>query len=1019
MFDSVINYLPQALDPGQDTKNPLIYFTQTMSRPTQDQPPRKITIPPKEEAPSSLRCKTCDGKLTRKDKGVCRDCREKGQCLCIECNAVTKKPVNSKRWTGKCDRCFYGDKYKEHKKPKNKSGTRGEKKDKLIKKSNSNYQPKIDTFNSNVASGTAGNVTKDLSHDSEDDSENEPNPKRKSNKIGRPIIDFTFDDDSDSDSIEDDGFEDLEDFEYATMRSIFGYEFRVTKHGRLPRKLIAMIIPYTCTVNTMTFRQYELLLKSDPAISKYMVKYATTHGLVAHQYLLEEYRNYYFNYKQKQGEYMVDLNRANANVFEKQRRIYGLHQKEEAFNPRLKAAAKYLLYIVLAYMGYKFIRQRVTKFSGQLVVGLVSQLKKSQLFLLFNWFVPNTSRTNPPHTLFHTFPNFSRYLEEIIKSFPYGYKVVATLEFLKYGHWGTYKWHKDSSQWDILTRLERHKLRQEKPEIDNVNVVEYNNFINMGIPPNFEENICTMHTPHLNPFPLPVPKEKTGIKPYVQLSQTTADPFPPNMEGIFPMCMPLTTMGRPANTWNNKCATIYERVTQYPNSKFADNTNHRTELIKIARNMPLDHVDNPDWFENLRPEQKRNLEKVRNNINNGIHDKTITCQIKNDEVINAKDKRVARFVFNLSGEDFYRQGKITSEISHWLSDYWGYHANNGFTKTVGDKSYENKIYFTCGATSNLLDYFVNKIINDKVQGQLVMGDDTWMYKPEGYVIENDFSRYDRTHHRGLRNIFNIVLVNNGYSDLARDRQEMYEDRIYKMKHDVKKGEPKLPPVDKIHGTQEKVDQLLTGEPGTCLVNSFTNALTSTYILSEPITDPIAFKNEAVKTFEECGLICKDMIIHKEISDATFLKGAFLMGIDNKYHWIRLPSFLSKFGKVLKPHATISKIKEPSKRAASLLKAQWMGYGYMETNWFYKEINKHILRICGNVNFEKIELESWQIKQDPVYISDQEWNNFMARRYNITWIEMNEYLEQLSKISQELLPCVYYSSVIQTLLERDY
>jgi len=957
----------------------------------------------KRKSQNVTECVGCGSQYNSEKGRVCPSCQTKRQTSCLSCNMLIKKPANTKNWSGLCNRCFHGDDYAPKKDKQDtrskKSPTRREKRDKLLNKSRAAFVPQHNNFQPNVNVGVAGNVN----------IPDAPPPPPLNNPNRPPInaVEIDNDDESEESTEEDCEMEEEEEFEYVTTRHFaWIFEYKVKRKGTLPKSLLKLVIPYQNTVNTMTYRQYELLLKSDPKISDYMTEYSTRYGLSQWQKLLEQYRNFFFCYKQRQAEYMLRLNRGNANVFETQRNIYSTHTKPPVFNPWLYGAIKTGIYVGASLLTYYYVRG---KFRDMHALG-AGEWKTI-------WF---GSRRFPgrdlPHTLIHTFPNFSRYLEEIIKSVPYGYKIVAYLEYLKYGHWGTYNWHKQSSTWKFSDRLRKHKNKQYRPERTGTLFNAYCTYVHTGNPPQYEPIVEEFHAPYLPARKLPIPKGSQENKPYQVLSPLKADDDD-NYEGIYPMMYCVNSMVRPAATWDNQCATILERITLHDNSKFKKIT-HKFHLLDIVKDMPISHIDDPDWYRNLTKIQKDNIKKTKEKHDNGITESVINCQIKNDEIINGLNKSVARFICNLSGEDFYLQGKITSEISHWLSEYWGPHANNGLSYN----GFNNKIYFTCGATSSSLDAFVNHLIDNGLTGQLVMGDDTWMLKLDGprmYVIENDFSRYDRTHHRGLRDIFSKVLINNGYGELVTLRDNMYKKDL-NMKTKVKKGHGKLPNCNYIYGKKTRVDQLLTGEPGTCLVNSFTNALTATYIFNEQILDVVKYKQDAIETFDECGLICRDMAIHTTISAASFLKGAFLLGNDEKYHWVRLPSFLSKFGKVLKPHNIIMKnAKNPNDRARKLLKAQWLGYGNMKTNWFYRALDAEIVRICQDVKTEKECLEFWQIEQDLVDIPYDIWNDFVFQRYGLTIDDMEQFISTLQTIDPIMLPCIYYAPMIDALVERDY
>jgi len=956
---------------------------------------------------------------------------------CTKCPAIFLRDGIKKHWRT-CEKCYRGNNYN----PKLDLANRKEKKKILINKSEKNFIPQHTQMNSNVGVCSAGNtnVSNQVNVDGEDyaiEIENNnvnnnnnnnnppppqhPLPDRPINKIQMPI---EGSDDNGEKGEEEEGkydFDDVEAFQYATVKIWLFMEWRTYKWDVLPKDFIKYIMRYQYTTNTLSYRTWQGLLKSVPFIVKYIAAYYQQHTLYDTQQFIESFHNFFFSHKQNMARYTFDLNAANSNTYEMTRKVYNTHSTQrplsgtDIFWSKLCVFLKYTTLVAVTCLAgvytYQGVKKKLKHFGENIISSTIGDP------------IINEQEYDGPHTLIHTFPNFSRYLEETIKIFPKGWWLVSALERFKYGHWGTYNWHKSSVSMGFWDRVRKHKMKQYRPEKQGNLFQAYTAYVLNGITPAYDEIIEEMHSPYLPSRILPIPKDiKTNV-PYKVLDVNTAfDDI--NYEGIYPMMYCVNTMVRPAASWDNQAATIIERITIHTNSGF-DNVMtmrgdmHKRNLKSIVKDFYISHVDNPEWYNDLSSVQKKNIHEVIKKHEQGIIETTINCQIKNDELINGKIKSVARFICNLSGEDFYYQGKLTSEISHWLSDFWGYHGQNGLKY----KTFDNRIYFTCGSTSKTLDTFVNTLLENGQTGQLVMGDDTWLLKNDGpniYIIENDFSRYDRTHHKELRDIFHEVLYKNGYAELVEQRQRMYKKDL-QMKVKGKKIDVKLPNPNYVHGTKDRVDQLMTGEPATCLANSFTNALTSTYIFNEPIKDPTIYKSETIEVFRQCGLICRDMEIHTEISAATFLKGAFLLGSDHKYHWVRLPSFLAKFGKVLKPHNMILTDKKLSAniKAKMLLRAQWLGYGDMSTNWFYRQIGHEILRITAGTNVTPAQLDFWQVEQISCDIPNDVWNDFMFQRYNITEEEMKGFVDILKSIEPIMLPCIYHSRLIPSLVDRDY
>jgi len=298
--------------------------------------------------------------------------------------------------------------------------------------------------------------------------------------------------------------------------------------------------------------------------------------------------------------------------------------------------------------------------------------------------------------------------------------------------------------------------------------------------------------------------------------------------------------------------------------------------------------------------------------------------------------------------------------------------------------------------------------------QLLMGDDTLLINRFlGRITENDFSRYDRTQSKRLRQIVDRILINNGYGHLVILRQKMYKKRLTfsRNKKHCREQLPSITDLDK-----KKPDMRLTGEPATCLDNSIINAWITTICIH--LVDQRICPNmeEAYKQF---GLVAK-VNDKPYLHQTTFLKGVFLLDENTRYAWVRLPSFLLKFGKVLTDIRSITqKTWTDKKKCQVVLMSQWRGYGQMKTNWFYKRIGEEIERICEFVDAEPTPLDQYHITQDRTWICDVEWNQFMMDRYQMTPEHMEKIIDTYSQVQPDDLPCMIHCSESLMLLDRDY
>jgi hypothetical protein len=208
---------------------------------------------------------------------------------------------------------------------------------------------------------------------------------------------------------------------------------------------------------------------------------------------------------------------------------------------------------------------------------------------------------------------------------------------------------------------------------------------------------------------------------------------------------------------------------------------------------------------------------------------------------------------------------------------------------------------------------------------------------------------------------------------------------------------------------------LTGEGHTCLSNSLCTMAAQYAIIGD---NPHSDVNLYVARYNYLGLKAK---LSKSMEFPTFLKGVLLRDPGGELVWTRLPSFVLKFGKVLTSIDTIVKHKVTyDEKCKRMLLAQWLGYGNMQTNWFYINIDLEIKRICQECYTRKTYVmephEPWKIKQSPTYVDSDEFDRFMLSRYNIDSTEMDDFLNLLGEITD--LPVVYTHPISRKLI-ADY
>jgi hypothetical protein len=201
----------------------------------------------------------------------------------------------------------------------------------------------------------------------------------------------------------------------------------------------------------------------------------------------------------------------------------------------------------------------------------------------------------------------------------------------------------------------------------------------------------------------------------------------------------------------------------------------------------------------------------------------------------------------------------------------------------------------------------------------------------------------------------------------------------------------------------------TGEAATCLANTITNFLITMLALTSE--DP-------TQTYCDCGVIPK---LYYKDRYTTFLKGVWLIGDDQQYHWTKLPSFLSKFGKTLTdPLTCFSRKHSVSRRYCQFLYGQIMGYGAFANNSFYKTIETEIHRLCFQRISNKVKLawNPWEIKitDNPADVT-ADFLDFCFQRYKMTDFEMQKIIAVYQNMKQ--IPCLFHSPEMTEMGRRDY
>jgi len=781
-------------------------------------------------------------------------------------------------------------------------------------------------------------------------------------------------------------------FTYKTTRYFLRYyPYSVTKKSSLPMLLAQHMLRKMNNLTSVNRLSWEDFINNDQHVRDY-INYRLHIGK-DYSSTINRLNNLWYAYRQPVLKNDLLVSMANSKYADKRRTVSKMLSNKHENHALKKLLLATAAFVLAAYLIWR------------------RRPKPEYYYELFNFFGDwHMQRVwnKQQHTLITTFPRFSVYLEEWIKCIPIiGWRFIAVLERVKYGNWKTYEWHKKSMQWPRSTRVEEHFIINRTP---STHEQQYEQFTLTGKTPEYETGFQPCQRREFPSQKLPKVLNSNIVRGYATVDKPVGRKDFSDSAGTFVALWPVSTMVRPGNTYENQVACVRERLTSHVNS--CVHFSAVDPLNEIAQQIVLSSTPIDDWYHELSARQKRNIDQAELDIQEGTNLTMIPMMIKGDEVINGHEKMVPRPLFNVSGVDFLAMGQKTSEIGLWLStESWNslgegvlHHAN---VTTVP--------YFTCGASSSTLDQFVRLAVDgrDRIY-QLLMGDDTLAIdKYKNRVIECDFSRYDRTQSRFLRDLVNQILERGGFSELLQQRLRMYAKTLFFKRNKTKCREP-LPKMQDADGWP--LDMRITGEPATCLDNSIINAITTAYAFSQGN----ATKSELEAAYLKCGLIAK-IKIHSGLFGSTFLKGAFLDGSDGYPHWIRLPSFLLKLGKILTDPNNIYKKKSVVFQSCAILYSQWLGYGNMKVNWFYAEIDKQIRRICHQCTktVEAEKLPDWKVIQSITWIDHTVWNKFMLERYNISVDEMFVLLDAFKEVQPDSLPGTVYAPMLLKLRDVDY
>lgn len=578
--------------------------------------------------------------------------------------------------------------------------------------------------------------------------------------------------------------------------------------------------------------------------------------------------------------------------------------------------------------------------------------------------------------IFDSIPRASIVIEEVVKCFPGGWFLVGYVDDFVHASVHRLKWHKKSMRYGFIERYKQHVSHNfscSHPDwLDQINeglsepMTEYDfSYVSPG---------HVVNTLPLSHCPKDYPLEKAGD---MALQRKTCIKY-------FPILYPVTELVSYDSTAENYQAAVVMRVLF---DKASRANNFLWQSLKLPTHV-FEYVPNYDnWFNSLKPIQKKKVARHKEALENGERIDTRTkVFVKTRELIKPK---YPRLIFNVSPKYLLLLGDFLSQLSDSL--YTLFPSEPTYTIDSNLTFY----YISKFSTTKLNDYFNKSMGMNCGKHSLVLGDDTAILdRDENTFVEIDFSGYDSTQREGgALDIFPRFLKENGFFEQSNYYTEMYNEPIDWNRRD-KKFEVK-----------QKFKCRMSGEPGTSVANSLTTILAVREVWNKKCT------------YEDLGLVAK-MKVSKDYFQMTFLKGIWLMDRNGYYRWTRLPSFICKFKSFTDPKTIYSKSWSNDQCYQQLFYSQWLGYGKIETNWFYKRLGNHVRRLCPTAKKIPVvyEYKIFNDDDDLYEIDDDVFDNFILKRYGLTRLEMEAFCSEIEEI--KFLPAVYLSKVAWKLVNID-
>jgi len=130
-----------------------------------------------------------------------------------------------------------------------------------------------------------------------------------------------------------------------------------------------------------------------------------------------------------------------------------------------------------------------------------------------------------------------------------------------------------------------------------------------------------------------------------------------------------------------------------------------------------------------------------------------------------------------------------------------------------------------------------------------------------------------------------------------------------------------------------------------------------------------------------------------------------------------PAFFLKLKVFTDPVTVYPKTFTARKCYQQMLYSQWLGFGNMLNNWFYKKIDVFLKRVCP-LALAKEARESYKVfSRSKFEIEDCVFNSFMLDRYGITEVDSNDFLEFLNREVLSI-PAIVRHSFLDKLMAVD-